>query len=138
VLVGSILGLHPLPLHGEYCAAKGGLRAIAGTLRVELAAAGIDVLLATLGPVESEFWTALVRGERPAWSRGRGMHPKQAAAAILAGLERRQGEIVPGWQAKGYAFLARWLPGLIDRWAARNWRAGGEDANRIDQRGREG
>jgi short-subunit dehydrogenase len=137
VLVGSILGLHPLPLHGEYCTAKSGLRALAGTLRAELAAEGLEVLLATLGPVESEFWTSLVRGERPAWSRGRGMRPEQAAAAIISGLERRRGEIVPGWQAKGYALLARWLPGLIDRWAARNWRAGGGDAGRRDQRGRQ-
>jgi short-subunit dehydrogenase len=135
VLVGSILGLHPLPLHGEYCAAKSGLRALAGTLRAELAVEGIEVLLATLGPVESEFWTALVRGERPAWSQGRGMPPEQAAAAILAGLRRRQGEIVPGWQAKGYVFLARYFPGLIDRWAARNWRRGEADARSRDARG---
>jgi short-subunit dehydrogenase len=124
VLVGSILGLHPLPLHAEYCAAKSGLRSLAGTLRLELAADGIDVLLATLGPVESEFWTALVEGQRPGWSRGRGMPPTRAARAILAGLERRRCEVVPGWQAKGYAWTARWMPGMIDRWAARRWRQG--------------
>lgn len=135
VLVGSILGLHPLPLHGEYCAAKSGLRSLAGTLRLELAADGIDVLLATLGPVESEFWSALVRGRRPGWSRGRGMSPERAAAAILRGLERRCPEIVPGWQAKGYALLARHLPGLIDRWATRNWRVGGVDADRRGEAG---
>jgi short-subunit dehydrogenase len=125
VLVGSILGLHPLPLHGEYCAAKSGLRSLAGTLRLELAGEGVEVLLATLGPVESGFWTALVEGERPGWSRGRGMPPDRAATAILAGLERRQREVVPGWQAKGYAWLARWMPGMIDRWAARRWQPGG-------------
>ncbi|MFM7137587.1 MAG: SDR family NAD(P)-dependent oxidoreductase [Planctomycetota bacterium] len=122
VLVGSILGLHPLPLHAEYCAAKAGLRSLARTLRLELAADNIGVLLATLGPVESEFWTALVDGERPGWSRGRGMPPERAAGAILSGLERRRAEVVPGWQAKGYAWLARWMPGLIDRWAAARWR----------------
>lgn len=121
VLVGSILGLHPLPLHAAYAAAKSGLRSLAGSLRLELAAEGIDVMLATLGPVESEFWTALVEGQRPGWSRGRGMSPERAAAAIVAGLTRRRAEILPGWQAKGYALLARYLPGLIDRWAARNW-----------------
>jgi short-subunit dehydrogenase len=129
VLVGSILGLHPLPLHGEYCAAKSGLRSLAGTLRLELACERVAVLLATLGPVESEFWTALVEGERPGWSRGRGMAPDRAAAAILAGLERRQREVVPGWQAKGYAWLARWMPGMIDRWAARRWQPGGPISN---------
>lgn len=138
VLVGSILGLHPLPLHGEYCAAKSGLRSLAGTLRLEFAADGIDVVLATLGPVESEFWTALVRGRRPRWSRGRGMSPERAAAAILSALEGRRPEVVPGWQAKAYAFLARHLPGLIDHWAARNWRHPGDDAGAGHEAGRGG
>lgn len=65
------------------------------------------------------------------------MPPEQAAAAILAGLERRAAEIVPGWQAKGYAFLARRLPGLIDRWAARHWRDGGTDDGRRTEAGRD-
>jgi short-subunit dehydrogenase len=138
ILVGSILGLHPLPLHGEYCAAKSGLRALAGALRIELATEGIDVLLATLGPVESEFWTALVAGERPAWSRGRGMSPDEVALAILTGLERRRAEVLPGWQAKGYAFLARFLPGLIDRWATRHWRTDSAGRSRREEPHREG
>jgi len=130
VLVGSILGLHPLPLHGEYSAAKAALRSLAGSLRLELATAGIDVLLATLGPVASEFWEALVVGQRPAWSRGRPLSPTRAAAAIIAGLERRRAEILPGWQARGYAWLARWLPGLIDRFAARHLSASAPESGR--------
>ncbi len=122
VLVGSILGLHPLPLHGEYCAAKAALRSLAGTLRTELAADGIGVLHVALGPTESEFWDALVVGRRPPWSRGRRMPTDRAARAIVAGIEGRRHEIVPGWQAKGFAFAARFLPGLIDRIAARHLR----------------
>ena len=121
VFVGSILGLHPLPLHAAYAAAKSGLRSLAACLRVELAAEGIDVMLATLGPVESEFWSSLLEGTRPGWSRGRGMSPERAARAIIRGLARRRAEILPGWQAKGYAFLARHAAGVIDRWAARRW-----------------
>lgn len=120
VLVGSILALHPLPLHGEYCAAKAALRSLAGTLRTELAADGIGVLHVALGPTESEFWDALVVGRRPPWSRGRRMPTDTAARAIIGGIERRRHEIVPGWQAKGFAFAARFLPGLIDRIAARH------------------
>lgn len=120
VFVGSILGLHPLPLHGEYAAAKAALRSLAGSLRLELAADKIDVMLATLGPIDSEFWGSLVAGQRPTWSRGHPMPADQAAAAILSGLERRRAEIIPGWRAQAYAFLARFAPGLIDRAAARN------------------
>jgi short-subunit dehydrogenase len=120
VLVGSILSLHPLPLHSEYAAAKAALRSLAGSLRSELAGDGIDVMLATLGPVASEFWDSLVAGTRPAWSRGRPMSAHEAAEAIIVGLERRRGEIVPGWRAWAYAFAARFLPGLIDVTTARH------------------
>jgi short-subunit dehydrogenase len=122
VLVGSILGYHPLPWHAEYCAAKAALRSLAGTLRIELAPHGIDVLLASLGPTQSEFWQGLVAGERASWSRGRQMPAAQAAAAITRGLERRRREILPGWQAKGYALAARFMPRLIDAVASRRVR----------------
>ena len=128
VLVGSILGLHPLPLHGEYCAAKAALTALAGTLRIELAGDGIEVLLASLGPVESEFWDNLLAGRRPPWSRGRRMPAARAAAAILRGLERRRREVVPGWQARGYALAARFAPWLIDALAARHLRRAASEA----------
>lgn len=122
VLVGSILGLHPLPLHGEYAAAKAALRSLAGALRTELAADAVDVLLVSLGPIESEFWDHLLVGSRPPWSRGRPLPADRAARAILAGLVHRRAEILPGWQAKGFAFAARFVPGLIDAFVARNWR----------------
>lgn len=120
VFIGSILGLHPLPLHGEYCAAKSGLRSLAGALRQELAGDGIEVMLATLGPVETEFWDSLVAGERPAWSRGTPSSPAFVASTILDGLERRRREVTPGWRAKAYQFLARFVPGAIDRFTARH------------------
>lgn len=122
VLVGSILGLHPLPLHGAYCAAKAALRSLAGTLRMELASEQIDVLYVALGPIESEFWENLLVGRRPTWSRARPMPAARAARAVVDGLIRRRSEIVPGWRAKGFAFAARFMPGLIDAIADRNWR----------------
>ena len=128
LLVGSILGYHPLPWHAEYCAAKAALRSLAGTLRIELAPQGIDVLLASLGPTQSEFWEGLVAGERASWSRGRQMPAARAATAIIRGLERRRGEILPGWQAKGYALAARFMPGLIDAVASRRVQAAGRSS----------
>lgn len=122
VLVGSILGLHPLPLHGGYCAAKAALRSLAGTLRMELARDGIDILHVSLGPIESEFWENLLVGRRPSWSQGRPMPVERAARATVDGLVRRRNEIAPGWRAKGFAFAARFLPGLIDAIAARHLR----------------
>lgn len=115
VLVGSILGLHPIPLHADYCAAKAAVHSLSGTLRAELAPAGIDVLLATLGPTASEFWDSLLAGDRPSWSRGRQLDAATTARAIIAALERHRATVYPGWSAKGFALAARFCPRLIDR-----------------------
>ena len=115
VLVGSILGLHPIPLHADYCAAKAAVHSLAGTLRAELAPTGIDVLLATLGPTASEFWDSLLAGDRPAWSRGRQLDAATTARAIIAALERHRATVYPGWSAKGFALAARFCPRLVDR-----------------------
>lgn len=124
VLMGSILGRHPLPLHGEYCAAKAALASFADSLRVELSGDAIDVVHVSLGPTESEFWEGLVAGSRPSWSRGRRMPADRAAAAIVAGLERRAREVTPGWQAKGFVLAARFAPRVIDALTARHVRPG--------------
>jgi len=115
VLVGSILGYHPLPLHAEYCAAKAAVKSLAGTLRMELADDGVGVLLASLGPTESEFWSHLLTGHRPAWSRGRAMSASRTARIIVRGMVWRRREVLPGWRAKGFAFGARLFPRLFDR-----------------------
>jgi short-subunit dehydrogenase len=115
VLVGSILGLHPIPLHADYCAAKAAVHSLAGTLRAELAPVGIDVLLATLGPTASEFWDSLLAGDRPVWSRGRQLDAATTARVIIAALERRRTTVYPGFSAKGFALAARFCPRLIDR-----------------------
>lgn len=115
VLVGSIIGRHPLPLHLEYAAAKAALTAMAGSLRMELAHEEIDVLLATLGPIESEFWGSLLAGDRAGWSRGRALPANRAACRILRGLITRRHEVIPGLQAKGYVLSSRLFPRLFDR-----------------------
>lgn len=115
VLVGSIIGRHPLPLHLDYAAAKAALTAMAGSLRMELAREEIDVLLATLGPIASEFWESLLSGDRAAWSRGRAMPADRAARRILRGLITRRHEVIPGLQAKGYVLASRLFPRLFDR-----------------------
>ena len=122
VLIGSILGVHPLPLHGGYAAAKAALHGFASAVRPELASLGIDVHVAILGPTESEFWDNLVAGERASWSQGRPLPAETTAAAIIAALERGRASVIPGWRAKTYVSLSRFFPALIDlfvRWKRR-------------------
>ena len=113
VLIGSILGVHPLPLHGGYAAAKAALHGFANAVRPELASLGIDVKVAILGPTESEFWDNLVAGERASWSQGRPLSAETTAAAIVAAMERGGGAVTPGWRAKTYVFLARFSQHLL-------------------------
>ena len=122
VLVGSILGHHPLPMHAEYCAAKAALTSLATCLRLELAADGVDVLLASLGPTASEFWDHLLAGQRADWSRGRPLSSERTARIMVRALVRRRREVLPGWRAKGFALAARLFPRLIDRALARRIR----------------
>ena len=114
VFVGSILGYHALPLHAEYCAAKSALRSLANTLRLEIAPAGIQILLASLGPTETEFWDHLLTGTRPSWSRGPQWSAKQTANSIVTAIEHRRREIVPGFRAKAFVLGSQLFPGLIN------------------------
>lgn len=126
VFVGSILGCHPLPLHAEYCAAKAAIRALAGSLRVELAAEDVDVVLASIGPTESEFWDNLLAGERPSWSRGRAMSAASTAVAVADAIACRRPEVCPGWSALGFTLAARYAPWLIDLAVSRRIRPGSD------------
>ena len=114
VLVGSILGLHPLPLHAEYSAAKAALHGLATALRPELTEEGVGLLLAVLGPTESEFWDNLLAGQRPGWSQGRPLSAETTAAAILRALAVGRQTVHPGWRAKAFAILSRFCPAFID------------------------
>ncbi|SNR59111.1 SDR family NAD(P)-dependent oxidoreductase [Halorubrum vacuolatum] len=55
VIVGSMAGSVPLPFHGGYSAAKAGLAAYATTLRRELRAHDVDVVLIEPGPTRTGF-----------------------------------------------------------------------------------
>jgi short-subunit dehydrogenase len=120
VLIGSILGYHSLPLHAAYCAAKAGVVALAGSLRHELRIQGIEVLLASLGPTETEFWDALLAGERPTWSRGRPLSAETTARSIADALQHRRREVIPDWRAKAFVFAARHAGWIIDAVVSRH------------------
>jgi NAD(P)-dependent dehydrogenase (short-subunit alcohol dehydrogenase family) len=55
VLCSSMLGLVAGPYRGAYCASKFAIEALADTLRMELAATGIKIVLIEPGPIASRF-----------------------------------------------------------------------------------
>ncbi len=55
VFCSSVLGLVAAPYRGAYCASKFAVEALADTLRMELAATGIKIVLIEPGPIASRF-----------------------------------------------------------------------------------
>jgi len=93
VIVGSVAGRQPIPLHAVYSATKGFDLLLGEALWVELHDRGIDVLVAQPGPVATEF--EQVAGEartNPASDHSAALVVDTALAAL-----GRQPSVVVGW-----------------------------------------
>lgn len=120
VNIGSILGHRAAPYNSEYSASKAALRAWSESLRAELAAAGIDVLLASPGTTDTEFFDHLVakRAEMP-WKAGKGLPPAVVAEQIVRAVERGRREVFPNWRGRALVVANRLFPGAVDGWMKR-------------------
>jgi short-subunit dehydrogenase len=113
IVVGSVAGRQPLPLHGVYAATKAFDQLFGEVLFVELRAAGIDALVLEPGPTETEFQA--VAGELP--------HEGEPAADVvetaLAALGR-QPSVISGWGNWLRASGTRFAPRSLTAWLARD------------------
>ena len=116
VNIGSVLGRRGCPHKSEYSASKFALTGFSEALRAELAPQGIDVLLVTAGPTDTEFFQHLLEehGELP-WGEGKPVSPERVARATVRAIELGRHEIVPSW--RGWLMLTanRFFPRLVDR-----------------------
>ncbi len=116
VNIGSIIGHRGLPLNSEYAASKFALRGWTESLRAELAADGIDVLLVSPGSVDSEFFDHMVaRRARLPWAGSKSISPAAVAEQTVRALERGQREIFPNWRGRAMVLANRFFPGVVDR-----------------------
>jgi short-subunit dehydrogenase len=113
IVVGSVAGRQPLPLHGVYAATKAFDQLFGEALFVELRAAGIDALVLEPGPTETEFQAAA----------GELAHEGESAAEVvetaLAALGR-QPSVVSGWGNWLRATGTRLAPRTLTAWLARD------------------
>jgi len=120
VNIGSVLGQRACPHKSEYCASKFALRGFSEALRAEFAPLGVDVLVVTTGPTDTEFFEHLLEqhGELP-WRDASPVSPERVARATVRAIRRGRHEIVPGW--RGWLLVAanRFFPRLVDRIMAR-------------------
>jgi short-subunit dehydrogenase len=120
VNIGSVLGRRGCPHKSEYSASKFALTGFSEALRAEFAPLGIDMLLVTAGPTDTEFFQHLLEehGELP-WGEGKPVSPERVARATVRAIELGKHEIVPSW--RGWLMLTanRLFPRLVDRAMAR-------------------
>ena len=115
VNVSSILGHRGIPLMTEYSASKFAVQGFSEALRAELAARGIDVLVASPGTTETEFFTSQVESPGTApWSGRRGVPADVVARRIVNAMRRGQHEVIPSFEGRILVWLNRLSPRLVD------------------------
>lgn len=121
VNVGSILGHRGAPFNGEYSASKFALRGWSESLRAELAAEGVDVLLISPGTTDTELFDHLLakRAELPWADAAHAVAAAVVAEQTVRALERGRKEIFPNWRGRALVLANRLFPGVVDAAIAR-------------------
>ncbi len=116
VNISSILGHRGIPLHSEYCASKFALQGFSESLRAELAAEGIDLLVVSPGTTNTEFFDNVLerKGAIP-WSVNQGVPAAYVAEATVRAIQRGNHEITPNWRGRMMLWLNKLCPRLLDK-----------------------
>jgi short-subunit dehydrogenase len=132
VQVGSALAYRSIPLQAAYCGAKSAIRGFTESLRTELLHEGSDVhvtmveLPAHNTPQFSWSRAKMPRKPQPVPPI---FQPEVAAEAIYYAATHRRRELVVGWPAVKAIYGEKVVPGLLDRYLARN----GYDAQQTEE-----
>lgn len=119
VIIGSLLGMIPVPGGTAYCMSKFALSGLCGGLCHELEPEGISVTHIMAGFVDSEIYQVDNRGVRlekppgrtpPAWLL---LSPTRAAQQIISAAYKRKHSYIVSLHAKLGIALQRHAPGLV-------------------------
>jgi len=119
VNVSSILGHRGIPLYAEYCASKFALQGLSESLRAEFAPLGIDLLVASPGTTQTEFFDSAIDAAEPPWPKPRGLPSAVVARHIVTAIARGRHEVVISAPGKLLVWANRLFPRLLDRILAR-------------------
>ena len=123
VNISSIAAKRGIPARSEYSASKFAVQGFSEALRAELAKDGVDVIVVCPGLTRTNFSkNMLEQSARMPVDHMRGMTPEAVAAATLRAITRGRHDVCLTFQGKLLAFVARFLPRLADRIAARRVR----------------
>jgi len=116
VAVSSLLGLTGAPTRTGYAASKHALQGFMDSLRLEVAADGIDVLVVSPGFVATGI---RARAGHAAVEPRRAMTAAACAARIVDAMARRRREVLIPGSARALQALRLIAPGVVDRFIAR-------------------
>ena len=123
VNVSSILGRRAIPGRSLYSASKFAVEGWTQAIRAEFARFGIDVITINPGLTQTNFsQNMLERNARQSLDHMRGMTPDQVAITTLNALAAGKKVVNLTFQGKALLFANRFLPGLVDRIAAKKVR----------------
>jgi NADP-dependent 3-hydroxy acid dehydrogenase YdfG len=118
VILGSVSGHVPTAGVSAYAMSKAAVAALAGSLRAEVLADGVGVVLVSPGFVESEIRRVDNRGTHHADARDPVprwlvVPATRAARVIVRAISRRPREVVVTGHGKLAVWLSRYLPSLL-------------------------
>ena len=120
VNVSSVLGHRGIPKKSEYCASKFALHGLSDSIRAELAACGIDVLLVSPSTTATEFFdNVLEKNAELPWLALGAMSPESVARKTVKAIRRGRHEIILTPGGKLLVWFDRLCPPLVNRLVAR-------------------
>jgi short-subunit dehydrogenase len=120
VNVSSVLGHRGVPFCSEYCASKFAMQGLSESLRAELAAVGIDLLVASPARTDTEFFSSAINGHETRWPLVRGIPAATVARRIMRAIRSGRHEVIPSSKGKSLVWANRLFPGIVDRVLARS------------------
>jgi short-subunit dehydrogenase len=116
VNIASVLGRRAIPGCTEYCSSKFAVVGWSESLRAELAAQGVHVLVVCPGSIETSFRENLLTDQvRFGYYKRKRMTPERCAELIVRAMRQRRREVVITARAKLMVWLNRLAPRLFDR-----------------------
>lgn len=118
--VSSMMGRYSTQERSGYNASKHALQGYLNSVRLEIMKKGVHVMVISPGFVQTENSVNALTADGSRYGKmdralAGGLTPKQTAAIILDGLERRKRDVFPaGLKEKIGLFLSKWAPSVLD------------------------
>ena len=120
VNMSSILAHRAAPLKSEYCASKFALHGFSDSIRAELAADDVRLLLVSPSTTDSEFFDSAIEDQTGKnWKKRGSMPPDVVAAKTIRAIRKRKHEIIMTHGGRFLVWLDRLVPGVANRIMAR-------------------